>query len=398
MINKNMKSKLLLTDVSKFSLICSILFIFFTVFARFILPFGDEPDFNFRLYDLLITDHSIFSPYFYVKDFLSTFAGMDLCPIHSTSTSLWAHIDFAHCRESTMQIIGRIFLTITIFSPVLFFICFRGFSYFIVNVFCKNKFSEIVFNKKLDAVSIALIFPSFIYLSGILAQEQLLLSLAIIMIIFIENWVIVVFLLGIMASIDIGNTTVYLTFILFYYFLKYIDKKFGRKYVLIFSFSIVVFSFSIGSLILNSVSEFSVLADRATAMQYKIENDFVDKYPKYVRPFITFASAVFMSAESIKVILLYIILLPSLFLGYFKLSKVRNNQYARFFKLQVVVSITTILFFIFLFPDYSYVKYYIFLLPLFISIFLIIYSKVKVLIFTSLLTVIWLINILAYML
>lgn len=398
MINKNMKSKVLLTDISKFSLICSFLFIFFTVCARFILPFGDEPDFNFRLHDLLDIDDSIFSPYFYVKDFLYTFSGMELCPIHSTATSLWAHIDFTHCRESIMQIIGRIFLTILIFSPVLFFICFRGFSYFIVNVFCKNKFSEIVFNKKLDAVSIALIFPSFIYLSGILAQEQLLLSLAIIMIIFIENWVIVVFLLGIMASIDIGNTTVYLTFILFYYFLKYIDKKFGRKYVLIFSFSIVVFSFSIGSLILNSVSEFSVLADRATAMQYKIENDFVDKYPKYVRPFITFASAVFMSAESIKVILLYIILLPSLFLGYFKLSKVRNNQYARFFKLQVVVSITTILFFIFLFPDYSYVKYYIFLLPLFISIFLIIYSKVKVLIFTSLLTVIWLINILAYML
>lgn len=398
MISKNMNSKVLLTDISKFSLICSFLFIFFTVFARFILPFGDEPDFDFRLYDLLDTDHSAFSPYFYVKDFLSTFSGMRLCPIHSTATSLWAHIDFTHCRESIMQIIGRIFLTILIFSPVLFVICFRGFSYSILNVFCKNKISEIVFNKKLDAVSIALIFPSFIYLSGVLAQEQLLLSLAILMIIFIENWLIVVFLLGIMAGIDIGNTAVYLTFILFYYFLKNIDENYGRKCTLIFSFSIVTFAFIVGSLILNYVSGFSVLADKAIAMQYKIENAFVDKYPKFIRPFITFASAVFMSSESIKVILLYIILLPSLFLGYFKLSKVRNNQYARFFKLQVVISITTILFFVFLFPDYSYVKYYIFLLPLFISIFLIIYSKVKVLIFTSLLTVIWLINILAYML
>lgn len=398
MINKDMKSKILLTDISKFSLICSFLFIFFTIFARFILPFGDEPDFNFRLYDLLDSDDSIFSPYFYVKDFLSTFAGMNLCPIHSTATSLWAHIDFTHCRESIMQIIGRIFLTILIFFPVLFFICFRGFSYFIVNIFCKNKFSEIVFNKKLDAVSIALIFPSFIYLSGILAQEQLLLSLAIIMIIFIENWFIIVFLLGIMASIDVGNTTVYLTFCLIYYFLKYIDKNFGRKYVLIFSFSIVIFAFVVGGLILNYVSEFSLLADRAEAMQYKIENAFVDKYPKYVRPLITFSSAVFMSSESIKVIILYIILLPSLFFGYLKLSKISNDDYASFFKLQAIISLTTILFFIFLFPDYSYVKYYIFLLPLFISIFLVVYSKFKVLIFVSLLTIIWLINLLAYML
>ncbi|MEQ1106346.1 hypothetical protein, partial [Acinetobacter ursingii] len=234
MINKDMKSKTLLTSISKFSLVCSFLFIFFTVFARFILPFGDEPDFDFRLYDLLDTDYSVFSPYFYVKDFLSTFTSVNLCPIHSTATSLWAHIDFTHCRETIEQIIGRICLTILIFSPVLFFICFREFSYLIVNTYFKNEFSRVFFNKKLDAVSIALIFPSFIYLSGILAQEQLLLSLAIIMIIFIENWLIVIFLLGIMAGIDIGNTTVYLTFILFYYFLKYIDKSLGRKYVLIF--------------------------------------------------------------------------------------------------------------------------------------------------------------------
>lgn len=393
-----MKSKVLLTDVSKFSLICSFLFIFFTVLARFILPFGDEPDFDFRLYELLEIDHSAFSPYFYVKDFLSTFSDMALCPIHSTATSLWAHIDITHCRESIIQIIGRIFLTILIFSPVLFVICFRGFSYSILNIFCKNKFSEIVFNKKLDAVSIALIFPSFIYLSGVLAQEQLLLSLALLMIIFIENWLIVVFLLGIMAGIDIGNTAVYLTFSLFYYFLKNIDENYGRKYTLIFSFSIVTFAFIVGSLILNYVSEFPVLADRAMAMQYKIENAFVDKYPKIIRPIITFASAVFMSSGSIKVILLYIILLPSLFLAYFKLSKITNNDYVRFFKLQVIISITTILFFIFLFPDYSYVKYYIFLLPLFISIFLVVYSKFKVIIFVSLLTVIWLINLLAYML
>lgn len=398
MINKNMKSKLLLTDVSKFSLICSILFIFFTVFARFILPFGDEPDFDFRLYDLLNTNNSTFSPYFYVKDFLSTFLGMNVCPIHSTATSLWAHIDFTHCRESIMQIIGRIFLTISIFSPVLFFTCFRSFSYSIVNIFNKTKFSKSVFNKKLDAVSIALIFPSFIYLSGILAQEQLLLSLALIMIIFIENWLIVIFLLGVMAGIDIGNTTVYLTFILFYYFFKYIDENFGRKYVLIFSISIVIFAFVVGGLILNYVSGFSVLSDKATAMQYKIENGFVDKYPKYVRPFITFSSAVFMSSESIKVILLYIILLPALFLSYLKISKISNDDFISFFKLQLIISFTTILFFIFLFPDYSYAKYYIFLLPLFISIFLVIYSKFKVLIFTSLLTMIWLINMLAYML
>lgn len=398
MINKNMKSKVLLTDISKFSLICSFLFIFFTVCARFILPFGDEPDFNFRLHDLLNTDHSILSPYFYVKDFLFTFASIDLCPIHSTSTSLWAHIDFAHCRESIMQIIGRIFLTISIFSPVLFFICFRGFSYSILNNFYKTEFSEIVFNKKLDAISIALIFPSFIYLSGVLAQEQLLLSLALIMIIFIENWLIVFFLLGVMASVDIGNTSVYLTFILFYYFFKYIDKNFGRKCVLIFSFAIVVFAFVIGGHILNYVSGFSVLSDRAAAMQYKIENDFVDNYPKYIRPFITFASAVFMSSESVKVILLYITLLPPLILGCFKLSKISNDDCAHFFKLQFIIGFTTILFFIFLFPDYSYAKYYIFLLPLFISIFLVIYSKFKVLIFTSLLTAIWLINLLAYML
>ncbi|MEQ1106136.1 hypothetical protein, partial [Acinetobacter ursingii] len=167
---------------------------------------------------------------------------------------------------------------------------------------------------------------------------------------------------------------------------------------LIFSFAIVIFAFVIGGLILNYISQISILGDRATAMQYKIEYGFVDKYPKYIRPFITFASAVFMSSESIKVIVLYIILLPFLFFGYLRLSKISNNNYSSFLKLQAIISLTTILFFIFLFPDYSYAKYYIFLLPLFISIFLAVYSKFKVLAFVSLLTIIWLINLLAYML
>ncbi|AME00675.1 hypothetical protein A9Z64_09220 [Moraxella osloensis] len=383
-------------SISKFGLICSIFFIIFTVIARFILPFGDEPDFEFRLNDLIYTQYTAFSPYNYVHDTLNGFNYINTCSINASPTSLWATIDYTNCRENLYQILSRISITLIIYSPILLLICFRNLSYIICNTFSIKQLSKQSFENRLDAISLTIIFPSFIYLSGILAKEQLTLALAVFLIAFLESWIIVSFILFIIAGIDLGNATVYATFVSIFYFFKFIQKKWGNQYIIAMALLLVIFAFIIGSTILDKIPNLNPLSDKIEAMKYKNENLFIDEYPKIFRPVITLISGIFMSSSGIKVIPLYIIIFPSLLIGYIKLKSITKNSFLEIDKLYLLAAITTILFFIFLFPDYSYAKYYIFLLPLFFAPFLIVFDRIKILYFNLILVIIWLLNLFIY--
>lgn len=383
-------------SVSKFGLMCSIFFIIFTVVARFILPFGDEPDFEFRLNDLIYSQYTVFSPYYYVQDILNGFNYTNVCSINASPISLWASIDYTNCRESLYQILSRIFITLIIYSPILFLICFRNFSYVIGNIFSIGKLSKQSFENRLDAISLAIIFPSFIYLSGILAQEQLILALAVFLIAFLESWIIVFFILFIIASIDAGNATVYATFISIFYLFKFIRKKWGNQYIVAVALFLIISAFIIGNTILDRLPNLNLLNDRVEAMKYKNENLFVDRYPKLFRPVITSISGIFMSSSGIKVIPIYMIVFTALLIGYIRLKSVIKNDFLENSILHLLSSITTILFFIFLFPDYSYAKYYIFLLPLFFAPFLIVFNRINILYFNLVIVIIWLLNLFVY--
>lgn len=93
MVSDSSFSKL---NISKFGLICSIFFIVFTIIARFILPFGDEPDFDFRWNDLIYSEYTVFSPYNYFHDTLNSFNYTNICAINASPTSLWASIDYTN--------------------------------------------------------------------------------------------------------------------------------------------------------------------------------------------------------------------------------------------------------------------------------------------------------------
>ena len=393
MVSDSSFSKL---NISKFGLICSIFFIVFTIIARFILPFGDEPDFDFRWNDLIYNEYTVFSPYNYFHDTLNSFNYTNICAINASPTSLWASIDYTNCRESLYQILARIVITLIIYTPILFLICFRNFSYTVGNSLSLKKISRQAFDNRLDAISLAMIFPSFIYLSGILAQEQLLLALALFLVAFLESWPIVFFILFVIASIDAGNATVYATFIGIFYWFRFIQKKWGNRYIVVTALLLVASAFIIGATILDKLPNLSLLDDRIEAMKYKSENLFVDRYPKFFRPVITFISGVFMSSSGLKVIPIYLMIVAALLVGYIRLRSAKTHNLFETNRLYLLSAITTILFFIFLFPDYSYAKYYIFLLPLIFSPFLMVFDKSNILYFNLVVVIIWLLNLFVY--
>ena len=103
----------------------SVLTIVFTINAWFSLPFGDEPDFDFRWNDLIYSEYTVFSPYNYFHDTLNSFNYTNICAINASPTSLWASIDYTNCRESLYQILARIVITLIIYTPILFLISNR---------------------------------------------------------------------------------------------------------------------------------------------------------------------------------------------------------------------------------------------------------------------------------
>lgn len=381
--------------ISLFGIVCALLFVFFTVSARFILPFGDEPDFTVRAPYLVKSEIEIFTPYDLFANQIAEFEYISNCNIQSSPTSLWAIIDFDSCREPYSQILSRILLTLFIFSPVLFVIIFRGISYFIIDKISYKKQSVFEFNMRLDAIGISLIFPSMIYFSGVLALEQLVLALALLIIAFFEAWLLVLLLLTAMSFIDIGNTVIVVTFILLSKLMFYVSNKFGNKAVIYLALGIAFCSFLFGLKYISVLESVSLLQSKIIAIQEKRET-FVDKYPIFVRPIITFLTGIFMAPSGVKSISLYLVVILSICFSYSRIIWIDINVDMVRAKSYLLASIVTILFFILALPDYSYAKYYVFMLPMLLLPLLSYKPKNLILLIVCFFSIIWLLNMLFY--
>jgi len=364
--------------ISGFGLISSLLFLIFSFINRILLPFGDEPDFTVRAPRLLYGDHPIWTPYYMFHDILVKLNPFSMCNIKASPTSLFAFIG-ANCTENLEQILIRFFIVFIVTLPLLYAVTFRK-SFVVIMNFFRLKLTTFEWNTRLDTLSIALIFPSILYYLGIFAEEQLTLVLSLFVFLFWDSFFLISLIVFLIMSIDFGNSIVVITFILFGYFFSLVAKKISLKISMVLMLGIILFAFIIGFTFLTYLENVSFLAQKAQAMYSKGLN-FENKYPVILRPIVTFMTAVFMTPSGVKIILLYLIYAPVLVFTIHKLNIVRkkintkefNRKYILFFSV-----FTTILFFVFLFPDYSFAKYYVFMLPFIIFVIISLFDKLKV--------------------
>ena len=380
MSNKNYLKKI--PYISKFGLVSVIFFLLFSLIGRILFPFGDEPDFTIRAPRVLNGEHPFWSPYSLFHDIFKNLITTSTCKIEASPLSIWASIENVSCIESLEQIIIRFCLTIIIVLPLLYAIVFRkSFIKFMHKIHFEQSNKE--WNNRLNTLSLTLLFPSITYYLGIFAEEQFILVLSLMIFLFWGSFIIVSGLFLMIMYIDLGNSIIVLTFIAFAIFFQFLQKKISMKFSIFGMLTMISFALILGYTLLSYLEYISFLSNKAEAM-YNKSLGFENKYPILLRPIATFMSGTFMLPSGIKVVPIYMIY------GYMILSSFKKiySNYNILDKNKVIlfyVVFTTILFFVFLFPDYGFAKYYVFLFPFIISPLLYIYKKknIMVLIFIT---------------
>lgn len=365
-------------NISFFGLISAFCFVIFSFVGRILYPFGDEPDFTIRAPRVINGDHPFWSPYSIFHNFIENLnVDASICKIVSTRTSILSLIDTS-CIENIEQILIRLFLTIMVVLPLLYAIIFR--KSFIYNMhLLRCRLPEKEWNHRLDVLSLTIIFPSVLYYLGILAEEQFTLLLSLFIFLFWEFWLLIIFILILIMSIDIGNSIVVLLFVIFGYFFPKVEKYFNMKFCIYLMVGTIIFAYFINSQILLYLEDLPLIGRKAEAMYTKALL-FEDKYYTILRPIITFMSVVFMTPSGLKVIVIYIIYGLLFILLIIKLFIYKNeNKSEKFNKIYILFYsvFTTIFFMVFLFPDYSFAKYYIFMLPFVFSMTLLLFNFVN---------------------
>lgn len=348
--------------VSKFGIRSVFFFIFFLVIGRlYLFPFGDEPDFEARAYELVRESRQPFwTPYFYFDSILRTFTYYSSCYTNSTLFSYFSSIDDKTCTEDVMQSLGRIAITIFSMLPFLIAVIFRQATFKIVNGL-GMKFSIEEWNYRLDVLCLVLVFLGFVFHVGVLGLEQFVLVLTIPIFLFWGRWPIIVAMIILISFLDLGNSTVIATFVSITCAFSYLNK---RK-IIIAGIALVFGALILGISSLSYISNIGFLSDKANAMlQGEEKLGLRNKYPIFLRPIITFMTGIFLTPSGVKVIPVYIlygIVIVRLFIQ----KKTSSIQDKHSFQKFVFISgvITATLFFIFMVPNYSNAKYYIFMLP-----------------------------------
>ncbi|CAN7339782.1 hypothetical protein LJR069_001836 [Variovorax paradoxus] len=359
----------------------------FEIGGRFLYPFGDEPDFIARAPGLIFGDHSWINPYFWLDGILATLNFSSSCNIQAAPLSIWAEIDSLSCSESIGQIASRIFIAVVICAPLIFTICFAwGRSRKILGVRILNYEGQ-----RGEALALSLLVPGVTYSLGVLAEEQLVLMLSLLIIMVDRRWVIAALLVAAILAVDFGNGVVVLTVLIFLNGYRHISKFVGIRIILLLALGQAAIALVAGIAFIGFLSNFSFLADKADAIYSAVSgSELVDKYPVYLRPVITFMTGVFMTPSFVKVLPAFLVMGASLTVVGWRLAKVYSvcefekidgkylNDGSRERVVDCCAIVATVLLFIFLIPTYSNAKYYLFVIPFLMRGALLVMQKKKI--------------------
>lgn len=344
------------------------------LFARFVLPHGDEPDWTVRSLELLAISETPWSPYFYIKELLN-YVRIDSnnCIIDASPTSLSAHFASA-CFSNYQSMLPRFFITSFVMLPLF------------VVVFCKNRVKGIVTESTHGGISekqafrdsallLSLFFPGVIYYLGVFSPEQLSLVICLPLIVFYDRIVIVLLLFTLAALVDFGNALVFVLFYLYFRSSLFVANRFGLKMFFVASALLMLAALVAGYVVLSVFESYgpylgSIMAPvlgKASAIFEALEQGgYAEKYPVFFRPLITYMSSIFLLPSGFKATIA--ILFTTFCLMVFSLLFFVNKTYKKREVLpEVYLFLLCPVFFVcmmtFLIPNYAFAKYYIFTMP-----------------------------------
>ena len=370
-------------QTSLYRVIVFLIFIFSLLSVRVLTPFGDEPDFTIRALELVAGEYPAWLPYNIFQSMLSTF---DLdrnsiytnCLVISSPTDIFSYIGDG-CRESNWQIAKRIFITFFIISPVFFLYLSNSLRSFVFKFYRGSKPS---LEYRVDILAHSLLFPGLIYYISVLSVEQFSLSLSFYLFLFFNNFILSSLILILILSVDIGNGFVVLIFLTVFYFQRALAVTFGKFFSLTFLFLLVLIALYVGVDIIKYASIIPQLSEKVDGIYAKsLISDFQNKYPIFFRPFVAFMTGTFMTPSGIKVLPAYFLVLAFILTfwrrtkyekrtggtGYLKFGQ--NYDYNDVLKIKSASAafIITTIALIFIIPDYSNAKYYVFIIPFLIG-------------------------------
>jgi hypothetical protein len=350
-----------LYSFSRFGVRIVFAFCMLALAFRATLPFGDEPDFTVRAVELIENDFPAWTPYYWLSSRLQHLNVINNCAIVASPTGVMAHIDAVSCEEGVGQVLGRTLFMILLVSPVLLLVAWRGLGLRILTATVKGALDDL--NRRIDALGLSLLLPGMVYYLGLLSHEQLTLLLSLFIFFFWGNWLIVVGLLGLIASLDLGNAVIVAAFLTINIGITWAIAILGIKRTSVLLGGFLVYVYFNGVDGLKYISYFPPLESKVKAILEDFsDTDYFDKYTLILRPVITFMTGIFMTPSGVKIFPLFVIYGIALLLMLNRLTF--NDKHGKSPYIPALLSaVFTIMFFSFLLPNYANAKYYIFVTP-----------------------------------
>ena len=380
-----------MTSQMSFKKTLLIFFIFICLSFCFLvlIPFGDEPDFWIRARDYVQNKKSYeewWSPFLNIKPaILFTYFSSNLnytshCHVGSNPLEIFTYVNPNKCTQNDYQIIIRTLINQLIIIPFVFlFLILKSQRYFNLNRI----------NERIDIFFISIIFPSYIYYHNLMSQEQFIYLLSLILFVFWNNLIISLIIIFLASAIDFGSSIFLIFIFIFYNSLLMLNKKKELNTKIFFILiSSILLSYITGYKLLGFFLKYDLLSFLPpintfieNIHNHHVANGFIDKYPVFLRPIITYFSFIFFTPGFLKSYIL-IVFITLLILYVFKkilFLKRKSDENIKFkideYLFDIVIVTSSIIFFVFLLPAYSNFKYYIILIPFFLRLLSLILTK-----------------------
>ena len=359
-----------------------LIYLFFALFFRFIIPGIDEPDWTLRIKKIILgyddfasflnKPVNLFS--FFSENYQEFFLTYDKCNLIDSPQKIWFSLNYFDCVDKIKIIFIKYFIFIVFFLPLFLVILFQN----KLQKVCKLNFSRI--NDNIELVSLSILFPAFIYSANFTSYETLCLFLAMVIFIFKESREVICLIFIAILFIDTGFFSILLVYYLFLQLFLYLCD--GKNLNMI---TLTLITLTLVNLITKNYYSFfleylPIIGEKIKSInEYSIASGHSDKYFILIRPLTTFTGLIFMTAYKTKAVFLYFVffIIFCNFLLKLKNKNIFNNYEYRLNFLYFIATIFFITNIAIVFPVLSYAKYYIFTIPFIIKIFTNFYSKIK---------------------
>jgi len=320
---------------------------------RLLLPYGDEPDFQYRLEELKYSKD--YFPFNFLGGLYRMFDYSSVDLVSAGPSSISQSIVAGRGADAQEGVIVRLILYFLYVSPL-----------WVISVFHKE-------TKVSLALALTLIFPSSFYYFGLLSHESLFSVISILYLLLPKMLLVRIACMSYLFLMDPGNSVVFCYFLCMSRFFQYLSLK--AVYVAVIVIFVGSYFFQAGVLPIVAGLGVPVVSEIALRMTDDlVAGDFFDKYPVMLRPLITYMSAVLFTPAYIKAIPAYLVCAYGIYCIGRRLANIdkacvggSSTMTCSLFRDCLAVFMVAISI-VFMFPSYANFKYYVFSLYLFMRL------------------------------